>query len=254
LSVEEVVMYASNAATVFESQVVSHTVRVPNRFNGPPSSGNGRWTAALLGKHVGREVEVTLKRPVPMDRDLEVLCVDGEASLRDTGDEIACARRAELDLDIPEGVGFARAAEARASFAGYRNHPFPGCFVCGTGRCCGDGMCLFTGPIGTGIVASSWVPEAEFVTPDGTIAPELILAALDCPGAWGLIDRYGITGPFVLGRIQYQVRRPVYAGERYVVQGWALGRERRKSFCGTAVYDAEGTVCAAAAATWIELR
>ena len=115
-------------------------------------------------------------------------------------------------------------------------------------------MCLFTGPYRTGMVASSWVPEAEFVTDQGVIAEELVCAALDCPGAWSLIDRYGIEGPFVLGRMTYRLDKPVHAGERYVVQGWARGREGRKLHCGTAVYDAEGNVCAAAAATWIQLR
>jgi hypothetical protein len=254
LSVEEVNMFETNAAVAFTPESQTHRARVASRFNGPPRSGNGGYTVGLLGKHVGPEVEITLKRPIPMDRDIEVVCRGVEATLEDAGTEIASARPTELDLDIPEAVSFARAAGARASFAGYAHHPFPGCFVCGTGRCCGDGMCLFTGPIDTGIVASSWVPEAEFVTEDGTIAPELVLAALDCPGAWALIDRYGIDGPFVLGRMSYRLERPIYAGERYVVQGWALGREGRKSFCGTAVYDAEGTVCASAAATWIELR
>ena len=51
----------------------------------------------------------------------------------------------------------------------------------------------------------------------------------------------------------YRLDKPIYAGERYVVMGWALGREGRKSFCGTAVYDAEGEVCAAAAATWFQI-
>ena len=247
-------MSQSNAATVFESLVLTHEARVPSRFNGPPTSGNGGWTAALLGKEVGSEVEVTLKRPIPMDRDIQVVVRGNSAVLEDRCEEIACARATEVDVDTPDSVSFARAAEARASFAGYRKHPFPGCFVCGTGRCCGDGMCLFTGPIDTGFVASSWVPEAEFVTSDGTIAPELVVAALDCPGAWALIDRYGIEGPFVLGRISYRLDRPVYAGERYVVQGWALGREGRKSTCGTAVYDGSGKVCAVAQATWVELR
>jgi hypothetical protein len=247
-------MSQSNAATVFEPETQSHAVCVPNRFNGPPTSGNGGWTVALVGKHIGPEVEVTLKRPIPMDRDIHVVSSGHEATLEDAGVEIACARRTELDVDTPDAVDFTRAAEARASFAGYAKHPFPGCFVCGTGRCCGDGMCLFTGPIDTGIVASSWVPEAEFVGRDGTICPELVVAALDCPGAWAVIDRYGIDRPFVLGRMSYRLDRPVFAGERYVVQGWSLGREGRKSYCGTAVYDADGNVCAAAAATWVELR
>jgi len=68
-----------------------------------------------------------------------------------------------------------------------------------------------------------------------------------------LIGRYGIDGPVVLGRMTYRLEKPIYAGERYVVMGWATGREGRKAFCGTAVYDTEGEVCAAAGATWIQI-
>jgi hypothetical protein len=247
-------MTYSNAARILEDTFTTQQARIPNRFNGPPGSGNGGWSAALVGKHVGPEVEVTLKRPIPLDRDIQIVANGSSATLLDGDVEIASARRAELDLDIPDGITFAEAAQARANFSGYNAHPFPDCFVCGTGRCCGEGMCLFTGPLEKGIVASSWIPEAEFVTKDGTITPELVCAALDCPGAWGLIDRYGLDGPFVLGRITYRLDKPIYAGDKYVVMGWAQGREGRKLSCGTAVYDAEGTVCAAAAATWIQLR
>ena len=51
----------------------------------------------------------------------------------------------------------------------------------------------------------------------------------------------------------YRLEKLIYAGEKYVVMGWAQGREGRKSFCGTAIYDAEGKVCAVAKATWIQI-
>lgn len=244
----------SSAARVLETAVTIHDVRVPHRFNGPPSSGNGGWSAALLGKHLGAEVEVTLKRPIPLGRDIQVIAGGNAATLVDGDVEIASARPAELDLDIPDAIGFVEAAQARANFTGYKTHPFPNCFVCGTARRCGDGMCLFTGRIAEGIVASSWVPEAEFADENGHVAPELICAALDCPGAWGFIDRYGINGPVVLGRMTYRLDKPIRAEGRYVVMGWAMGREGRKLFSGTVVYDADGTACAQAAATWIELQ
>ncbi len=244
----------TNAARILEDTVTTYRARVPGRFCGPPGSGNGGWSAALLGKHVGTEVEVTLKRPIPVDTDIHVLAQADGAKLVDGDLEIASARPKELDLDTPEAITFDEAARARASFAGYKLHPFPGCFVCGTDRYCGEGMCLFTGPHGTGLVASSWVPPQEFAAEIGHVAPELVCAALDCPGAWALIDRYGIEGPLVLGRMTYRLDAPVYAGQRYVVQGWARGREGRKAYCGTAVYDSKGNLCAAAAATWIRLR
>ena len=129
----------SNAAQILEDTFSTHNVRVESRFNGPPGSGNGGWSAALLGKHVGSEVEVTLERPIPLDRDIQVVAAGNTATLMDGDVRIASAREAVLDLDIPEAVSFARAAEARANFAGYKAHPVPGCFVCGTGRCCGEG-------------------------------------------------------------------------------------------------------------------
>ena len=248
-------MPRSNAAEILDHPTSIHSVRVPGRFCGPPGSVNGGWAAGLLGKHFGREVEITLKRPIPIDETIDVVTYGySQATLQQGDAEIAVARAVELDLDIPEAVSFQRAARARASFSGYKLHPFPNCFVCGTGRCCGEGMCLFTGAIDTGIVASSWIPQAEFIDESGSISDELVCAALDCPGAWALIDRYGIEGPFVLGRITVRLDKPVHANERYIVQGWAQGREGRKSFCGTAVYDAAGEVCAAAAATWIQLQ
>ena len=76
-------MSQSNAATVFEPETQTHAVCVPNRFNGPPTSGNGGWTVGLVGKHIGPEVEVTLKRPIPMDRDIHVVSTGHEATLED---------------------------------------------------------------------------------------------------------------------------------------------------------------------------
>ncbi len=244
----------SNTAHSLENETTIHTASVASRFCGPPESGNGGYTVGMIGKRLGQEVEVTLKRPVPVDETMQVVADPaGVAALLHGDAEIASARVVELDLDVPEAVTFSRAAVARANYPGYQNHPFPNCYVCGTHRCSGDGMCLFTGEVGEGVVASSWVPTAEFVNEEGIVAPEFICAALDCPGAWALITRYGIEGPFVLGRMTYRLEKPIHAGEQYVVMGWTRGREGRKSFCGTAIYDTEGEACAVASATWFQI-
>jgi hypothetical protein len=208
----------------------------------------------MVGKHLGDEVEVTLKRPVPLDTPLELIENGETGTLFHRDAEIAAARVVELELEVEPAVTFEQAAAARASYPGYRNHPFPRCFVCGTDRSCGDGLCLFTGRMAEGIVASSWVPSDEFADERGTVGSELVCAALDCPGAWAIFDAAGITEPYVLGRMTYRIDRPVVARDRYVVMGWALGCQGRKAFCGTGVYDAEGRICAAAHATWIRAR
>jgi hypothetical protein len=247
-------MSYSNAAPVLENETTTHAARVAGRFCGPPGSGNGGYTVGMIGKRLGQEVEVTLKRSVPVDETMQVVADPaGVAALLHGDTEIASARVVELDLNVPEAITFSQAAAARANYLGYQNHPFPNCYVCGPDRCCGEGMCLFTGTVGNGMVASSWVPTAEYVNEEGVVGAEFICAALDCPGAWALIGRYQIDGPVVLGRMTYRLAKPIYAGERYVIMGWARGREGRKSFCGTAVYDAEGVVCAVAGATWFQI-
>lgn len=244
---------ANGFAEALATTPTTHDARVATRFNGPPKSGNGGYAVGLLAKHFDGAVEITLKRPIPLESNMQVVADGATAALFHDGMEIASARATQLELDIPAAVSFEDAAAARAKFAGLEGHPFPDCFVCGTHRHVGDGMCLFSGKIADGVVAASWVPNEEFADADGQIVPEFLGAALDCPGAWAFIDKYGIEGPVVLGRMVFESIAPVHVGGRYSVVGWALGRDGRKLQCGTAIYDADGTLCAAAKATWIQL-
>jgi hypothetical protein len=57
----------------------------------------------------------------------------------------------------------------------------------------------------------------------------------------------------VLGRMTLQHHRAATAGETYVAMGWAVGGEGRKTFSGTALYDAKGELQAIAQQTWIAL-
>ena len=241
-------------ATAFDQTPCTHEATVAARFNGPPKSGNGGVAVGTLAKHFDGAVEITLKRPIPLDSTMQVVADGRTAGLFHEGSELASARTTKLDLELPTPVTFQEAAAARANFLGYTHHPVPDCFVCGTNRSCGEGMCLFSGELEEGVVATSWVPNEEFADEDGIVADEFIGAALDCPGAWALLGEYEIAGPVVLGRMVYESIHPVYAGGRYVVMGWSMGRDGRKSTCGTAIFDEEGNLCAAAKATWIELR
>ena len=46
-------------------------IRIDRRFRGPPDSGNGGYVAGLLAKALGGSgVEVTLRAPPPLDRDI----------------------------------------------------------------------------------------------------------------------------------------------------------------------------------------
>ena len=73
-------------------------------------------------------------------------------------------------------------------------------------------------------------------------------AALDCVGGWSE-DLEG--RPCVLGRMTARVDARPVVGEPHVVVGRRLGRDGRKSFTASTLYDADGRVVAAARHVWI---
>jgi hypothetical protein len=48
------------------------TVSVPARFNGPPASGQGGYSSGVLTAHLAGPAAVLLRRPIPLDQELEV--------------------------------------------------------------------------------------------------------------------------------------------------------------------------------------
>jgi hypothetical protein len=223
---------------------------VPARFNGPVRSGNGGFVSGSLAERVpgaaGRPVEVTLRRPPPLDRAMTVRGEPGTAVLTDGLDLVAEARVVDLDLEAVDGVAPDVAGEAMLGYPGRSGHPFPTCFACGPDRAEGDGLRIFPGPVGgvRGHVASLWVPAESHA---GTA---VTWAALDCVGGWSE-DLEG--RPCVLGRMTARVDVLPVVGEPHVVVGRHLGTDGRKSFTASTLYDADGRVVAAARHTWIQV-
>jgi hypothetical protein len=228
---------------------------VSERFSGPPGSANGGYIAGRLAAYVGSPaVQVTLRQPPPLDTRLDVVRTADEGVRAVFGGAlIAEAAPAVLDDDPVEPVSFGMAAEAAGAFAGFAAHPFPGCFVCGTDRPAPDGLGLRPGPVPDrpGSTACTWVPDASLATDDGTVPPEIMWAALDCPGGW-TVDIVG--RPAVLGRMTAQIDVLPQVGDRCVVMGRLLSREGRKSVSVTTAYDGEGRVLGRAHAIWIDIR
>jgi hypothetical protein len=134
---------------------------------------------------------------------------DGERLLLlDNDVVVAEAEPSSVDLQPPLTVSLGQAEAAVAGYAGFTRHVFPTCFVCGPEREPGDGLRVFAGPVdGTAVVAAPWTPAAEFASDDGTVRPEIVWAALDCPTAFtGLFEKIA-----VLGRLAVDVRAPVQA-------------------------------------------
>ncbi len=208
------------------------------RFNGPPGSGNGGWSAGVFAEAYGGDgpVEVTLRRPPPLDTPLAL--VDGE--VRDpAGEVVAQVRPAERLDEVVPPVDLATARAASAAYAGLVDHPFPGCYVCGPDRA--DGLRIFPGRLPDGRTAAPVrVPEQVGVA--------TVWAALDCPGGWTVI---GAGRPYVLGRIAALVEAVPRPGDECVVTGAAVGTEGRKALVRTSLYGPDGALLARARATWI---
>jgi len=223
-------------------------VMIGSRFCGPPGAGNGGYCAGVAAAGMQGAVEVTLRKPLPVERALRrengngVRLWDGETLLLE-------AKAVALALDPPAAPSFAVAQAMSRGFAGFETHPFPACFVCGLARAAGDGLRIFAGgDADDGIVAAPWIPDASLAGADGRVRPEFLWAALDCPGYFA-IAAPGETA--VLGRMTAEVEPAVSPGARCVVVAWAVGRSGRKLHAGTALFDADGELRGRSAQTWI---
>jgi hypothetical protein len=204
---------------------------IPARFNGPARSAT---------------VEVTLRRPPPLDAAMTVATGADVTTLTHDGETVAQARLVDGALDPAEPVDPDVAAEAMLGYPGRSGHPFPTCFACGPDRAEGDGLRIFPGPVGgdRGHVASLWVP-AESHT-----GLAVAWAALDCVGGWSE-DLEG--RPCVLGRMTARVDALPDVGAPHVVVGRHLATDGRKSHTASTLYDSDGRILALARHTWIQV-
>jgi hypothetical protein len=224
-----------------------HAIVIPRRYCGPAESGNGGYVCGRLATFVDADtVEVTLRRPPPLDRPLLVVREQERVLLLDGGLPVAEAAPGELDLKAPPPISWADAVAASAGYVGFEEHAFPECFVCGPAREPGDGLRIFAGPVAgaEGVVAAPWIAR--------DVAPEIVWAAIDCPGAFAV--GFSTRGETVLGRMTARVLQLPTEGERCVSIGWPLGEEGRKLYAGTALVSEAGALLALARQTWIVPR
>lgn len=230
-----------------------HTLSVATRFRGPPESANGGYFAGLVAALAPRTVNVRLLKPPPLNVGLAVSVLeDGGLRVLRGEEPIGEAHPATLTLVAPPAPDYLEAVEASRRYAGFRHHPFPGCFVCGTQRARGDGLRIFAGPLAErGMVAAPWVPDASLDAGDGKVRPEFMSAALDCPGYFAVAPD---ERTMLLAEFNAHVDRRVHIGESCTLIGLRLGGGDRKWEAGTAVFDGKGELCGRARALWIEPR
>lgn len=233
----------------------SKHITIAPRFNGPPNSGNGGYVCGLLAREIDGPAEAVLRAPPPLATPLRLTSeVDGSVHLYDGEVLLGEAHPTALDLVPPPAPSLVQARDAARRYTGLRNHRYPTCFTCGTGRPPHDGLHLYTGPVeGSDLVACTWTPTRDLDRGDGRVASEFIHAALDCPTYWAL-PRAGSMAA-LLARLSADIDGEApRIGEEVIVAAWALGSDGRKHRGAAAIYAADGEPIARAEALWIEPR
>jgi hypothetical protein len=239
----------------------STELRIGQRFCGPPGVANGGFACGSIVALVGvAAAEVTLRRPLPLGRPLAVRGDDGGGVLLvEDGDAVLAQARpaaAEAELAAPAAVSFDEALAVAGRARYYQDPVFPGCFVCGPSRQTGDGLRIFAGPVaGHRLWAAPWIPDPSVAGAGGTVRPEVVWAALDCPSGLAAAEaaRLPADTSILLGRMTASLAAPPRAGDRCRVLAWPGGRDGRKLAASSALLGPGGQVLAAARTVWVSM-
>jgi hypothetical protein len=229
-------------------------VVITQQFRGPPQSGNGGYVCGLMASLVEGPATGVLRAPIPLDLGLD-LARDGDV-VRLTGAEgalIGEASPAAVDLPAPPPAPtYAQAEAAGRTFVGLGRPFHPVCFTCGDRLDEGFGLRVFVGQVAgapAGQVAGVWTPHAAFGDADGLARPEVIWAALDCPGSVAWVVSEGGGG--LLGTMTCEILARPKVGQPCIVSAWPIEQSGRKRISGTALFSADGALLARSLQVWI---
>jgi len=234
--------------------LANQRIVIAKRFCGPPDSGNGGYSSGLIANALSQHAECTLRKPIPIERELLIEARPDGAVLLDNREVVIECRAAEVELDPQSPRSLREAHQAASNSPAMHDHPFPTCFTCGPKRMPGDGLRIFPGRIGgrDDLWAAPWIPDASIANGSGEVKPEFVWAALDCPT--GFAGGFPWAGTLVTGRLAVTHVKAVQSQKPHVILSWPLGWDGRKSHAAAALYTADGELCAKAKATWIKLE
>ena len=229
------------------------TIVIPQRFCGPPNSGNGGYSCGILAKNIPGPSRVRLHSPPPLDRPLTLAEMDDCWVLTDKEQLIGKAIAAELNLEVPSAPSLEQAMSARKAYPQELQRNFGSCFVCGPERSVGDGLRLFSGKVdSTDLVACDWEPSPDLLDSQGNVASEFVWSALDCPSFFAL--DLGPDRASLLAQMTCSIDKPVPDGEPLIVYAWKVRVDGRKGFSAAALSTANGEILARAEHLWIEVK
>jgi hypothetical protein len=157
-------------------------------------------------------------------------------------------------LAAPDPVSAAEARTAAGGARYFQNPVFPDCFVCGMSRQPGDGLRIFPGPVpGRAVWAAPWTPDPSVTGLDGSVRPEVVWAALDCPSGIATAEAAGLSQDtaILLGRMTASLAALPAPGSHCLVIAWPGRHDGRKLLAGSALLGPAGEVLAAATAVWL---
>ena len=232
---------------------MSKTITIDERFNGPPTSGNGGYSCGVLAAYIKGPAKVRLYAPPPLNKPLAITADNLTAQMHDEDKLIAQAESCDFDLDIPLAPTLTDAREASDRYLCKDNHIYDTCFVCGPNRAPNDGLCLYPGPVKDwSLLACTWTPNSSLLDPNGNIHNEYIWSALDCPGYFAAVgENLRIT---LLGELKGKILTLIPGNQELIVFSWPIGEDGQKSYGGVAVASKLGEVLAYSHTTWIALK
>ena len=207
-----------------------------------------------MGSLVDGPSTVVLRAPAPLDTSLTLEC-EGEAVrvMDPDGTMIGEARPATLALPTPPTPpSYGEACAAGRRFPGLTRAFHPVCFCCGDKLEEGYGLRVFVGQTDgapEGHVSGAWTANPVFADDQGLTRPEIVWAALDCPGSVSWLVTQGGGG--LLGTMTCEILRRPAADEACIVTAWPIEQSGRKRLSGTALFAADGELLARSHQVWI---
>ncbi|MDD3952203.1 MAG: hypothetical protein PHW59_13890, partial [Desulfobacterales bacterium] len=89
------------------------SVTIPARYKGPPDIANGGYVCSLFAEYIDGVIDVMIKRPTPLDRELQIHAGDdGIYYLMDGDQMIIQAKSGVMDLTVPDAPSYEEAVQA----------------------------------------------------------------------------------------------------------------------------------------------
>ncbi|MEV0299159.1 hypothetical protein [Nocardia sp. NPDC050710] len=239
--------------------IQADAITIPAHVHGYPAVAFGGYVAGLLAARAedATELRVDFRSKVPVDTPLLSTVTDSGGRALTTLDGTVLAETAKSTVTVapPAGPSWAEARALTEAAMASGERRVTDCYGCGSACAPGRGLRLFPSTLpDRELIAAAWTPDPALAAADGTLSPENVWSALDCPGGWAGIRLAGMRPGAVTAALTATQLEPIPAGADYISYAWPISHHGRKYTVGVALTTPSGTLCALAEALWLEPR